>query len=105
MRTAFDFATPVVSRDIKTLNQEYLGPIYHPKFPVSGYTIHTISLVEQYRPDKIAYLYYGNPDLHWVLDVVNNFYNGFSEYIEGTEIRVPLTQTLFEMGILENSEV
>jgi hypothetical protein len=105
MKTAFDFATIVTSRDINTLEKQSLGPIYHPKFPTSGYIIHTISLVEQYRPDKIAFLYYGNVDLHWVLDVVNNFYNGFSEYVEGIEIRIPTPQTLYEMGILENNEI
>jgi hypothetical protein len=104
MKTAFDYTSTITSRDVKDLGRQYLGPIYNPKFPISGYITHTISLVEQYRPDKIAYLYYGNVDLHWVIDVVNNFYNGFSEYTEGTQIKVPTPQTLFEMGIVENSE-
>lgn len=102
MRTAFEYGRLIQSRNTKNLNEIYLGPIYHPKFPISGYQIHKIKPHEQYRPDKIAYNYYGSADLHWVLDVVNNFYNGFSEYTEGTEIKVPTLNTLYDMEIIDS---
>jgi hypothetical protein len=104
MKKAFDFTTIINSRQVSTIGEPIVGPIYHPKFPISGYQIHTIKIHEQYRPDKISYLYYGTTDLHWVLDVVNNFYNGFSEYTEGTEIKVPTLSTLYTMGIIEADE-
>lgn len=105
MRNAFEYATTVFSRNNEIFLQRHTGPIYHPKFPTSGYIIHTVEINEQYRPDKIAYLYYGFAGLHWVLDAVNSFYNGFSEYTEGTEIKVPLKQTLFDLGILATEDL
>lgn len=94
MKTAFDFSS----------NTSTTGAIYHPKFPTSGYIIHIVDIVEQYRADKIAYDYYGNADLHWVLDAANNFYNGFSEYQAGVEIKVPTVATLLQMGIISSDE-
>lgn len=102
---AFDYSGAITSRRISDFGQEYAGPIYAPRFPKYGYIIHTVAIHEQYRPDKIAYLYYGDVDLHWVLDVANHFYNGFSEYTEGTEIKIPTMDALFEMGIISNNEV
>ena len=43
----------------------------------------------QYRPDKIAYKFYGNPQLSWVLIYANNFRNGVADFISNREIQVP----------------
>jgi hypothetical protein len=99
MKTLFDY-TYVIGK-LKSID----GPAYHPKFPISGYTIHKIETQEQYRADKIAYAYYGNPNLVWVIDVANNFYNGFSEYTVGTEIKIPTLKSLVEMGVITADEL
>jgi len=94
--SANNYTYPIVDIDGK----EYSSPSYFPDFPISGYGYHIISPEEQYRADKIAYAIYGDDRLSWVLDVANNFYNGFSEYTSGREIKFPLVEGLIQMGIL-----
>lgn len=43
----------------------------------------------QYRPDKIAYRFYGNSLLSWVLIYANNFRNGVADFIANREIEIP----------------
>lgn len=55
---------------------------------------------EQYRPDKIAKRLWQVPDVSWILDVLNSFTNGVSEYSQGTKILyVPLAR-LRAVGLL-----
>ena len=43
----------------------------------------------EFRPDKIAAYYYGDPSLFWVISVVNNFDKGIQDYYGGREFILP----------------
>lgn len=54
----------------------------------------------QYRPDKIAYTFYGDPTLSWVLIYANNFNGGLSDFIANREIKIPdptIVRSLLEL--------
>lgn len=56
-----------------------------------------ITVQYQYRPDSIAYLFYGNSELWWVLTGYNNFYNGPSDFYVNRVIFVPVANGVFSV--------
>ena len=60
----------------------------------------TVLSNEEYRADKIAKRLWQVPDLSWVLDILNSFPTGVSEYTRGaTVLYVPLAR-LRSMGLI-----
>ena len=59
-----------------------------------------IEATEQYRPDKIAHDIYGDAELFWVLDLVNNFTHEFKEYKQGATILYPPEEILIQHNII-----
>lgn len=49
----------------------------------------TVQDNEQFRPDKISYRLYGQPDFDWVLNITNGFDHGFKEYTIGKTFKYP----------------
>jgi len=60
----------------------------------------TILDSEDFRPDKIAKRLWGAPDLSWVLDVLNGFTNGISEYSRKTVILYVPLKRMHTIGLI-----
>ena len=52
-----------------------------------SYKLYTIKDNEEFRPDKVSFSIYQNPDYDWVLNLLNDFKHGFSDYYSGREIK------------------
>lgn len=96
-----DYANIITFIDDTTKKEKTLSSIsYPPDFPIERSLLKTtVQANEIFRPDKIAFRLYDNPLMSWVIDEVNNFYNGFSEYYINREIFYPSTEALDIMGI------
>lgn len=53
------------------------------------YTPFKITPQFQYRPDSIAYYFYGLVELWWVLSGYNNFFNGPADFYVNRIIQIP----------------
>lgn len=60
--------------------------------------IYEIPLVYNFRPDRIAKRFYGNPKLYWVLVYANNIENSPEGFFTGRRIRVPKTERI--LGVI-----
>jgi len=58
-------------------------------------TVFTIPLSMEGRPDKISYLFYGDPRYMWVILMRNNIDDPFSELLAGNRILIPSLTRLF----------
>jgi len=91
---------------IKDDNKDFIGISNYPDIlkDLDGnsnlFGVHKIASNEEYRPDKISNNLYQNPDLSWVLDVVNDFEHGISEYYVNRIIIYPVIGALSKLGIL-----
>ena len=56
---------------------------------------HTVLLNEVGRLDMIAYKYYNNPLLWWVIAQANDIYDPFTDMHLGMALRIPLLETLY----------
>lgn len=56
---------------------------------------HTVKINEVGRLDLIAYQYYKNPLLWWVIAQANDIYDPFTDMQLGMSIRIPLLETLY----------
>lgn len=68
-----------------------------PKGPNDTY--HTVTSYEVYRLDLIAYKYYQNALLWWVIAQANNIRDPFNDVTAGMVLRIPSLTTLYG-GIL-----
>ena len=59
--------------------------------------IYEIPLIYQYRPDRIATKFYGNPTLFWVLVYVNDISDSPEGFYFGRKIRVPRIERITEV--------
>lgn len=59
--------------------------------------IYEIPLIYQYRPDRIAQKFYGNPKLYWVLVYVNEIPDSPEGFYVGRKIRVPRIERISEV--------
>ncbi len=75
----------------------YKGKIY-PDIPYSIDDVYVITTVGD-RLDSIAYSYYGDSELWWVISVANNHITKGSLFpIPGTQLRVPINiNRVFEL--------
>lgn len=83
-------------------NSEFLGIARTPIFPINSesYLEVEIEYENVYRPDKLAYTFYGNSELSWVIDEVNNFFS-ISEYYIGRKIKILKPELLENLGIFK----
>jgi hypothetical protein len=98
MNYLFDYGS-VLNYTEDQKNISHLSICYTPKMPLKTSMLKTTILEkENYRPDKVSYRLFGDPNLSWVLDEINSFYL-FSDYYLGREIYY-LTETgLKSIGI------
>lgn len=54
-----------------------------------SFTNYTIPLTEQYRPDIIAYKFYGNSSYHWIITLINDIKNTPEGYVVNKVIKIP----------------
>ena len=59
--------------------------------------LYEIPLKYQYRPDKIASNFYGNPKLFWVLVYANEISDSPEGFYTGRRIRIPRVERILEV--------
>lgn len=57
---------------------------------------HEVTEVDKSRLDLIAWQYYGNVNFWWVIAVVNDIYDPFTDLTPGTIIRIPNQSNVYE---------
>lgn len=94
--------TDYSSTFIDTENNIFSGLAYVPDLSVyqQYFKEHIVTDAQEYRQDKIAYELWGSQDAGWVLDVINDFTNGVSEYWSGRAIKYLDYNTLITLGLL-----
>lgn len=58
--------------------------------------IYEIPLKYEYRPDRIASAFYGDPKLFWVLVYVNEISDSPAGFYSGRKIRIPRVERILE---------
>jgi len=100
MKQLFDYSSINIDID----NSFFAGISYFPTAEElvgdGDYTYTEILPIEEFRPDKIAYRVFGNQNLHWILDVLNDFPNGITEYTRGKTIKYVSLAQLQNLGII-----
>lgn len=83
----FNYGNIISDVDDKTLKEVvYTSISYTPNLPLKTSMLKTTILqTENFRPDKISYRLFEDPNLSWILDEINSFYT-FSDYYAGREI-------------------
>ena len=77
----------------------HLSVCYTPQMPLKKSMLKTTILEkENFRPDKVSYRLFGDPNLSWIIDEINNFYS-FSDYYLGREIYYLTQAGLEAIGI------
>jgi len=70
-------------------NRPYYKGRYYPNVPLSETDVYVITNVGD-RLDNLAYSYYGDSTLWWIISVANNnATNGALYPIPGTQLRIP----------------
>jgi hypothetical protein len=70
-------------------NRPYYKGRYYPNIPLSESDVYVITNVGD-RLDNLAYSYYGDSTLWWIISVANNnATNGALYPIPGTQLRIP----------------
>lgn len=59
-----------------------------------------IYVTKSMRLDQLAYKYYNDPKLWWVIAQVNNIKNPFTEFTLNTLIRIPSLSRLIQSGVV-----
>lgn len=76
------------------ISQDFLNGIKD-----SDYTIFTIPLKFQYRPDLISYIYYDTPFLDFILTYANEINDSPEGFYVGREIKVPNRNYVENLGV------
>jgi len=81
-------------------DRDYSGISETVDFPSnsSAYIEYKIQANESYRPDKLAYKFYNNEKLDWIIDEINNF-SSLEEYYCSRIIKILKFETLERLGI------
>ena len=80
----------------------YIGLCRIPNFPEKKHFLKAYILQnESYRPDLVSLRLLGNVNYAWVLDEMNNFYHGFSDYQSGKEIFYLKKEDLKALGYIK----
>ena len=57
--------------------------------PSNSDVVHVVTKAEQFNPDLIAYNFYGDETLYWVILMANSIMDPFTDLAAGTNIRIP----------------
>lgn len=75
-----------------------LRPIDIPQHPSDK--MYIVEYGDVARPDLIAYKHYSDPNLYWVILMINNISDPFEGIFPGMMIRIPSLFRLGEYGVL-----
>ncbi len=64
-------------------------PDFYTNFYTANMVYYTIPIQFQYRPDLIAYKFYKDSSLDWILTYANQFKNSPEDYVAGISILIP----------------
>lgn len=94
----FDFAEILYD---EFTDRDYSGISKRVDFPSnsSAYIEYKIQANESFRPDKIAYKFYNNEKLDWIIDEINNF-SSLEEYYSSRIIKILKFEILERLGII-----
>lgn len=67
-----------------------------PDIDMTGASTHTVKIQDQSRIDLLAYDYYDDVSLWWVIARVNNIKNPLIELVPGTELKIPTKAAVME---------
>lgn len=87
---------------VRTL-QDDKGNIYHENWikrkidKTTRDSLHVVTMVDENRLDMISVSYYGTPRYWWVIALANDIIDPFEVAI-GTELRIPLIESLYNKG-------
>lgn len=83
------------SQILNDFEKNYLGIVSNIQFPSNddSYINYIIENKDEFRPDKIAFRFYGNEKLSWIIDEVNNFFS-IKEYYGSRKIKILKTEIL-----------
>ena len=59
--------------------------------------IYEIPLIYNFRPDRLAQKFYGNPKLYWILVYANDISDSPEGFYHGRRIRVPRAERILEV--------
>jgi hypothetical protein len=90
----YRFFEDVYNEEIKHIQKGFVRNDLKEMFKSKDDVIFEITNEYKYRPDKIAYKFYQNPKLYWILVYVNNIKNSPEGFEVGTYIRVPSARTV-----------
>jgi nucleoid-associated protein YgaU len=88
--------TPVYDVD----NLAVYGLLVDPVVADASDTLYTVTQAGEKRFDLISKIFYGVPDLWWVIALVNNIQDPLSGVSAGTKLRIPTKDRLAALGIL-----
>ena len=78
----------------------YFGTYVKPSFPNSPKDVfHTVVEGQENRLDLIAYYYYRNSELWWVIALVNDIISVFDDVSVGDIVRVPDLNSIFDYAV------
>lgn len=81
------FSNIKVTRDSETMKRRFVSVIY-PRIPNRNDDVYIMSQVGD-RLDYLAWKYYGNVDLWWIIAQANHIGKGQLVIKEGKQIRIP----------------
>jgi len=96
------------NKDILKTSQgvSYYRGKFYPNIPLSENDIYVVTTVED-RLDSLAYTYYNNPELWWIIAVANNnITKGLLIPQPGTQLRIPadINSILNQIEILNSAK-
>lgn len=98
MASRYYFIETVINPALNNTNMKgFVTNEFIKSFLDGNETVNTIPSGFQYRPDKLAEYYYGNPTYSWILIYVNNFEHGIEDFVEGATIIIPSTKTVSDI--------
>ena len=88
-KSRYEFFDDVWSDDIQHTQKYVLNNDLRQKLNDYDYTLYSIPLSEEYRPDLIANKFYGDGKLYWVLVYVNDISDSPQGFNVNRQIKVP----------------
>lgn len=88
-KSRYEFFEDVWNDDIQHTQKFVLDNELKVKLNEYDYVLYTIPLAEEFRPDAIAYNFYGDGKLYWVLVYVNEIDDSPAGFYANREIKIP----------------
>lgn len=90
------FFDTVFNEEINNFQKGFAVEDFKERISFDDDVIYEIPLIYNFRPDRIAKQFYGNPKMFWILVYANNIENSPEGFFAGRKIRVPRTERVLE---------